>query len=102
MFAGCGVHPRVPDIQALTGDAVAGEALYGTHCGTCHGADGLGGSVDHEIVESDDGHGHSHDDEEVINTILKGRTGMPSFDSLSDQEIADIVAHIHTLEGGEY
>ena len=35
---------------------------------------------------------------DLIETILEGLSGMPSFDNLSNQEIADIVAYIETFD----
>ena len=100
MLAACSADPRVAEIEAIAGDAVTGEPLYIDNCSTCHGVDGLGGTVDHAIVESSDGHGHSHGDGQIIRRILNGGGGMPAFDSLSNQEIADIIAHLHELEDG--
>ena len=35
---------------------------------------------------------------DLIETVLEGLSGMPSFDELSNQEIADLVAYIKTFD----
>ena len=87
----CGPE-RTADVLALTGDATNGATLYGTHCAGCHGDDGRSGSVGEDIV-----HELGDDGAEVIDTMITGDGDMPAFDQLSDQEMADIVAHMKTL-----
>ena len=86
---GCGENPRIAEIEALSGDAVAGATLYEANCRWCHGSNGRGahtmypgGTLSPDLIE----------------TILEGLSGMPSFDNLSNQEIADIVAYIETFD----
>lgn len=77
-------------ILALTGDAAAGEGLYASNCLGCHGEDGQGGSFDKTVTD--------FSDEAVVSIVLSGKSPMPSYkDTLSNQEIADILAHINTL-----
>lgn len=95
--------PEVQAVLDLTGDAAAGEAIYGGNCSSCHGADGTGGIgsslVDALAANSDwailepvwiqytlDG----------IDGTLMGAWG----DFLSDQEIADVMAYAHDTFGG--
>ena len=89
LLIGCGENPRIVEIEALSGDAVAGATLYEANCRLCHGSNGRGahtmypgGSLSPDLIE----------------TILEGLSGMPSFDNLSNQEIADIVAYIETFD----
>ena len=79
---------RVEAVNALTGDLEAGKAVYLTNCASCHAADGSGAS-------DDDIRGESKDD--IIEITLAGGWSMPSFERLSDQEIADCTAYILTL-----
>ena len=79
---------RVDDILALDGDPVAGEVVYGDNCSGCHGANGEGGSgptMSSVAKNSEAG---------IINVVLSGEESMPSFDTLPDQDIADVVAYI--------
>lgn len=89
-----GVAGRAADIDALSGDAAAGTALYETHCLACHGADARSGSAGEDLVD-EVGEGG-----EFIEAILEGKDGgaMPAFaETLSDQDVADIVAYITGL-----
>jgi len=84
-----GGSDRATDIAGLTGDTGAGEALYGLHCAACHGADRAGTASGPDIRNEVDEAG------EVIDIILEGEAAMPSFsETLSDQEIADILAFL--------
>ncbi|MCB9679486.1 MAG: cytochrome c [Alphaproteobacteria bacterium] len=89
LLVGCGEDPRVADVLALEGDAVAGEALYAGNCVVCHAADGSGASgpaIDHE-----------HSQERCVTAMLNGPFSMPSFADLEDQELADLLAHLIEL-----
>ena len=88
-LVGCGENPRIAEIEALVGDAETGAPLYEANCRWCHGSNGRGahsmypgGTLSPNLIE----------------TILEGLSGMPSFDNLSNQEIADIVAYIETFD----
>ena len=81
LLLACAGEGRVDDILALTGDPVAGEAVFDSSCASCHGAAGSGGS--------------GGDPQGVAETVLFGNDEMPAFDGdLSDQEIADVVAYV--------
>lgn len=81
---------QVDTILALTGDATSGGTLYSSTCSGCHGADGKGGSFDESVV--------GETPRKIASIVLSGEGSMPSYkDSFSDQEIADIIAHINTL-----
>ena len=77
-----------------------GKALYGVNCQFCHGADTRGGDggpslLRAQIVLADD-HG------ELIAPIIRGgRPGMPKF-TLTDAQISDIAAFIHTFRAAGY
>ena len=90
---GCGSE-KARAIASLEGDVVQGASLYATHCLTCHGEDGKSGSANEDIV-----HALHHGETHIIDGILYGIDTMPAFESiLSDQDIADIMAFLHTLE----
>jgi mono/diheme cytochrome c family protein len=75
---------RTDTILSLSGDDAAGETIYADNCAICHAADGSGGSGPSLNGEELDA--------ELVNVILNGEDSMPSFDELSDQEIADLIA----------
>ncbi|MFQ5605405.1 MAG: c-type cytochrome [bacterium] len=83
--------PTFAEVKTTRGDAVFGEQLYRSRCGTCHGLDGEGGigpslnNQDFLAIASD---------EFLYKTIVHGRrnTAMPSWSRLSKEEIASIIA----------
>jgi len=91
----CGgeADPRIAEIEALTGDATAGETVFSANCASCHGADATGGTGPNLVEEADE------EREEFIETIFNGKgVGMPSFkDELENQEIADVVSYLQSL-----
>ena len=80
---------RVDDIQSIDGDAQAGQAIYSANCERCHGPAGAGTSLGSSITGSGE--------QKIIKTTLSGDGSMPSFSSLSDQEIADCTAFVLSL-----
>jgi mono/diheme cytochrome c family protein len=80
---------RVDDILSLDGDAVAGADVYQAECSGCHGSDGEGGSG-----PALDGVYDAYAPAQLVTLILEGEGGMPAHDYLSDQEIADLMAHV--------
>ena len=88
-LVGCGENPRIAEIEALVGDAETGAPLYEANCRWCHGSNGRGA---HSMYPGGTLSPY------LIETILEGLSGMPSFDNLSNQEIADIVAYIETFD----
>lgn len=92
-LSACGGDPRAAAIAALEGDAASGAPLYATHCASCHGDDGSGDSGPALV-----GDVHEHSDEELASKILGGGLVMPGFaDELGDQEVADLIAFLHSL-----
>ncbi len=105
----------VPD--GASGDPLRGAALYAENCASCHGAN-LDGQPDWQTPDADGvlpapphdrtGHTWHHGDgllfdytklggEEMLKRmgVSGGKSGMPGFaDSLSDQDIWDILAFI--------
>ncbi|HEX3646056.1 MAG TPA: c-type cytochrome, partial [Vicinamibacterales bacterium] len=77
-----------------------GKALYGVNCQFCHGADTRGGDSGPSLLRSgtvlDDQHG------ELIAPVVRGgRAGMPKF-TLTDDQIADVAAFVHTFRAAGY
>jgi len=95
--------PAAPSMPALTlrGDANNGLTLFLRNCAGCHGMDGRGGiapEIGNPVFQ------RAASDEFIVHTIRNGRpaTPMPAFQrpdapALSDQDIADLLAHIRTL-----
>lgn len=82
---------RVNSALALTGDATHGASLFATHCAVCHAADGSGGT-------GPDLTAHFRGAEGVAEAIIAGRGEMTAFgDALSDQDVADLVAHLDAI-----
>jgi mono/diheme cytochrome c family protein len=77
-----------------------GKALYGVNCQFCHGADTRGGDSGPSLLRSgivlDDQHG-----ELIAPVVRTGRPGMPKF-SLTDDQIADVAAFVHTFRAAGY
>lgn len=93
LVAACGDdHPRVGAVLALQGNADAGKDLYTSNCTGCHGTSGKGGSAGKDIA-----HVARNEPEDAIEAIVEGEDSMPAFDSLSDQDVADIIAYLKTL-----
>jgi cytochrome c oxidase cbb3-type subunit III len=77
-----------------------GRVLYGVNCQFCHGADTRGGDGGPSLLRSSivlaDDHG-----ELMAPIVRSGRPGMPKF-TLTDQQIADIAAYLHTFRAAGY
>lgn len=89
------IEARIETIKGLTGNAAAGETVYTTtsspKCIQCHKADGKGSEKGApSLVEP------SANDpvEELAGYILNGKGKMPKQESLTDQEIADVIAYM--------
>jgi cytochrome c oxidase cbb3-type subunit III len=86
----------------------AGQLRFSSQCGFCHGRDAAGGETGPDLTRSklvtEDNRG-----DKIGPLVRAGRSerGMPAFSSLSDADLAAIVAFIHdqktkaeTLGGG--
>jgi len=90
VVVGCG-SSRAAEVGALTGDAVAGAAVFAANCASCHGADGGGGSGPTLA-------GAGIDVDSIIAIVLSGEGNMPAFDgTLADQDIADVSAYATSM-----
>lgn len=85
----CGDSERVSAISALEGDVAAGQVLYTEHCERCHAVSGGGNALGPSVL----GSGKN----DTISITLSGDGSMPSYDSWTDQEIADCTAYVLSL-----
>ena len=84
-------NDRVDMILSMSPDSAAGASVFTTMCGNdiCHGADGNSGpGADLSTVAP------TLSDAALVGVIIDGSGMMPAL-SLSDQEIADVVAYIN-------
>ena len=86
-------------------DAVNGKKLYAQHCAICHGKTGQGDGVAGKSLKppprdfSQGKFKFSKDDAGLLAFIKKGKGAMPAWGkTLSDKEIQDVIAFIHTLK----
>lgn len=111
---GPGVKGAVPPAPAgkptSSGDVAKGKTLYAGTCASCHGPDAKGlPNLGKDLTTSAFAKGLS--DEDLYKFVIKGRTAsdpanttgvdMPprgGNPALTDQDLADIVAYIRTLE----
>lgn len=77
------------------GDATRGEALYRSKCYGCHAPEANVGPAENAM----DFKVRYADDETLAAVVRAGRQPMPAFteDMLDDQELADIIAYLHSL-----
>lgn len=91
-------HERVKPIVAQQGEVTAGKALYETHCMQCHGPTLEGTELGVDIK----GRLHKRDDAFLAQRILKGFVQMQGFEeTLSDENIRDVIAYINSHRSGE-
>jgi mono/diheme cytochrome c family protein len=78
-------------------DDATGEEIYDQLCARCHGAD-MSGAVGPALGPGSDA--ASETDEFIEFTIVNGRGRMPSFESLDEDQVDRLVAHIREVQGG--
>ena len=83
--------------KQVSGSAEAGGVLFQQNCAFCHGRDAGGGEsgpdlTRSKLVAADVG------GDKIGDVVLHGRTekGMPAFNSLSPEQIANLAAFIHS------
>lgn len=105
--------PRYSDTP-IPGNATNGAKLYQTHCASCHGIDGKGGtgtgvtfSRPRELpiiapALSNPGYLIATSDQMIKTTLMNGRKGTPMSSfleaGLSEQDIDDLVAYVRSFE----
>lgn len=88
LMIGC-AHNHDHDVSLPTGDEANGESLYDAQCSACHGATADGG-IGTSLLGQPDAH--------FIEAVQEGIGDMPALPDLTDQDIADIIAFVRTLE----
>lgn len=98
---------RAEDSPAGTGDSVSGAGIYKRYCRGCHGVDGQGDGLvfmPHVNNLTKKGYIDQLPDKYLRHVILNGGESvgksayMPSFaGTLSEQQIADVIAHVRSL-----
>jgi cytochrome c oxidase cbb3-type subunit 3 len=77
-----------------------GKALYGVHCNFCHGSDARGGEGGPNLLRSElvlnDKNGES-----IAVVVQNGKGEMPKL-NLSNEQVSDIAAYIHSFRVGGY
>jgi mono/diheme cytochrome c family protein len=104
VISACDVEPRKSDAQlGLNPQQSAGRKIYDAHCDRCHEpystkgkkGPGLKGIFRNKYLSLS---GLPASDERVTDIIRLGRNEMPAYSqSLSSQDIQDLLAYLHTL-----
>jgi cytochrome c6 len=84
-------------VQVPAGDAAAGKAVFTANCGSCHTLSDAGttGTVGPNLDQT------KPSAELAYDRVTNGKGGMPSWKgTLTDQQIADVVAYVSTAAGG--
>jgi len=77
-------------------DSGNGERLYAVNCALCHGVRGVGVMFGEPIFAR--GEGLLQADRAILSAIQNGKNEMPAYQGiLSDTEILDVMAYLHTL-----
>ena len=98
---GCHSTPPPKPLDQLTAQEAAGHQAFQAHCAQCHHdrtADplhgpGLLGVYKKPYLPS----GAPANDDRVTATILHGRNLMPAQPDTDPQQVADLIAYLHTL-----
>jgi mono/diheme cytochrome c family protein len=102
LFAGLTLFV-VSIVQANPGpDNAASSATFRTKCAMCHGQDGSGSEVGKSMNVPDlrSAVVQKLPDAQLAQIISDGKGGMPSFkNSLSEDQVHSLVAHIRSLHG---
>ncbi len=100
------VSERLLNITKLTGNATAGKTVYETSsspsCASCHKSDGTGSGADGLFPELAEPSKNDPVDElagYILNGVAGKKAQMPKQSSLSDQQVADVVAYMKQAFG---
>src|ERR1700760_1070243 len=79
-----------------------GAAIYKSKCQTCHGADGMAGTPAGKSTKArpfNDPEVMKISDDDLIAVTTNGKNKMPAYKGkLTDAQIKEVVAYIHTLQ----
>ena len=100
-MAGCHSTPPPKPLDQLTEQEARGHSVYQAHCAVCHydrtsdaqHGPPLRGVFKKPYLPS----GAPANDERVSATVLHGRNLMPAQPQTDSQELADLLAYLHTL-----
>jgi mono/diheme cytochrome c family protein len=100
-LTGCKSGPNPTPLDQLTPVQTQGHAVYQARCALCHYdrrfGDLHGPSLASLYKKPALPSGAAATDERVTATILHGRAMMPAQRNLSDDELSDLLAYLHTL-----
>ena len=83
-----------------SGDATAGETVFGATCINCHGADGTQGTEVAGTPAADlNAVVPGMTDDEIASQVQDGGSAMPA-QGLSDSDTADVIAYVRATFGG--
>lgn len=104
LFSACDVERRKSDAElGLNPQQATGRKIYDSQCGRCHepySSRGKKGPSLHAVFQNKylSLSGLPANDERVTDIIRLGRNGMPGYSqTLSPQDIQDLLAYLHTL-----
>jgi mono/diheme cytochrome c family protein len=102
VLCGCNHLPPSRPLSELTPQETSGRQVFVSRCSSCHSADtekgmngpGLEGLFRKPYLHS----GMAANDAQVTGVIVHGRNMMPALgNTLTDQQLADLMAYLHTL-----
>lgn len=104
LFAGCDVQRRKSDAElGLNAQQIAGRHVYDSYCDRCHApyssrgrqGPGMKGVFQRQYLPLS---GLPANDDRVTDIVRFGRNKMPGYGQvLTQQQIADLLAYLHTL-----
>ena len=77
--------------------AAAGKKLFAQSCASCHEVDNRNQFVCPGLKSYYTEHQPSPNDAAIRGLILRGKGTMPGFNSLTDTELAELIAYLKTL-----
>ena len=102
LVVGCGAGGS-SDVDLTSGDAAAGQRAFGTYCAACHGEGGGGTPSGPPLVGPE---ARDLTAQQIVDAVREGAdtdqwagSAMPALPAVSDEELADVVAHVRQLRG---